>query len=256
MIDNWLNITTADRGERKYFFVLLEKDGARIGIQAELIKSVRAHYDDLRHIADDIAELGFPGASAILRERLPTQPRARSGEVGEILAAEFFEHHTGFRIPVRRLRYKDGREMALRGDDFLGIQQEGDRLNYLKGESKSGQAMGVDVITTARIRLNDDEGRPTPISLLFVADRLLDGGAEDRALGRQIRNAIGGGTIRARDVTHGLFTLTGNDMRAVLEEDLNGADDTHGHITVNLKINDHQGFIAWIYEEAGNLGNN
>jgi len=175
--------------------------------------------------------------------------------VGEILATEFIEHQTGFRIPVRRLRYKDGREMALRGDDFVGIEEVDGRLSYLKGESKSGQAMGAAVITTARTRLGDDEGRPTPISLLFVADRLLEGGAEDEALGRQIRNAVGRGTIRARDVTHGLFTLTGNDRRADLEADLDAADDAHGHVSVNLRINDHQAFIAWIYGEAENLGN-
>jgi hypothetical protein len=28
-----------------------------------------------------------------------------------------------------------------------------------------------------------------------------------------------------------------------------------GHISVNLRINDHQEFIAWIYEEAESLGN-
>ena len=255
MIEDWLNIEEAEHGERKRLFVLGERDGGRVAVQADLMERVRAHYDDPRHIADDIAELGFPGAAAILRERLPTDARTRSGEVGEILATEFVEHQTGFRIPVRRLRYKDGREMALRGDDFLGIEEVDGRLAYLKGEAKSGQAMAAGVINAARARLNDDDGRPTPISLLFVADRLLEGSEEDEALGRQIRNAVGRGTIRARDVTHGLFTLTGNDRRADLEADLAGAGGDHGHISVNLRINDHQEFIAWIYEEAENLGN-
>ncbi len=46
--------------------------------------------------------------------------------MGEILATEFIEFQTEFRIPVRRLRYKDGREMALRGDDFLGVNEDED----------------------------------------------------------------------------------------------------------------------------------
>lgn len=254
MIEDWLNIGEAEHGERKRLYVLTEKEGGRVVVQADLIERVRAHYDDPRRIADDIAELGFPGAAAIIRERLPTDPKTRSGEVGEILATEFMEHQTGFRIPVRRLRYKDGREMALRGDDFLGIEELEERLSYLKGEAKSGQAMGPAIITTARTRLNDDEGRPTPISLLFVSDRLLEGGEEDKALGRQIRNAIGQGTIRARNVTHGLFTLTANDRIADLEADLDAAEDTHGHVSVNLRITDHQAFIAWVYEGAENLG--
>lgn len=255
MIEHWLDLEEANHGVRKRLYLLSEIDGGREAIQADLVDRVRAHYDDPRHIADDIAELGFPRAAAILRERLPTDARTRSGEVGEILATEFMEHQTGFRIPVRRLRYKDGREMALRGDDFLGIEEEEGRLAYLKGEAKSGQTIAAGVIATARTRLNDDDGRPTPISLLFVADRLLEGGAEDEALGRQIRNAVGRGTIRARDVTHGLFTLTGNDRRADLEADLDAAGGDHGHTSVNLRINDHQEFIAWIYEEAENLGN-
>ena len=254
MIEDWLEIEEAEHGERKRLYVLAEKVDGRAVAHPDLIRRVRAHYDDPRRIADDVAELGFPGAAAILRERLPTDPKTRSGEVGEILATEFMEHQTNFRIPVRRLRYKDGREMALRGDDFLGIQQLEGSLAYLKGEAKSGQAMGAAVITTARTRLNDDEGRPTPISLLFVSDRLLEGGGDDEVLGREIRNALGRGTIQAHDVTHGLFTLTGNDRIADLEADLDGADDAHGHVSVNLRINDHQAFIAWVYQEAQNLG--
>lgn len=256
MLDQWLDIEEAEHGETKLLFVLVEKDSGRAAIQADLIERVRSHYDDPQHIADDIAELGFPGAAVILRERLPRTPRARSGEVGEILATEFIEHQTGFRIPVRRLRYKDGREMALRGDDFLGIEEDGDSLYFLKGESKSGQAMAAGVITEARTRLCDDSGRPTPISLLFVADRLLEAGEEDEELGRRMRNAVGRGTIQARHVTHGLFTLTGNDRRADLEADLDSADEAHRHVSVNLRIDDHQDFIAWLYEEAENLGNN
>lgn len=254
MIDDWLDIEKWEHGERKLLFVLREKDAGRLEARPDLIERVRAHYDDPRHIVDDIDELGFPGAANILRERLPTDSKTRSGEVGEILATEFVEHQTRFRIPVRRLRYKDGREMALRGDDFLGIEEVDGRLNYLKGEAKSGQSMSTAVITTARAQLNDDNGRPTPISLLFIADRLLEGSEEDKALGRQIRNALGAGAIRARDVTHGLFTLTGNDQLDDLEADLNNAAASHGHITANLRIDDHQEFISWIYVEAENLG--
>lgn len=255
MIEDWLDIEEADHGERKRLFMLVENQGGRDAVEADLIDRVRGHYDDPKNIVDDIEELGFPGAANILRERMPRDAKKRSGEVGEILATEFVEHQTGFRIPVRRLRYKDGREMALRGDDFLGIEGEGRSLSYLKGEAKSGRNMGGGVITEARVRLGYDDGRPTPISLLFVADRLLEGNEADEALGRQIRNAMGRRTIRSQQVTHGLFTFTGNDRRAELEADLDGVDGNHGYISVNLRIEDHQEFIAWVYEEAENLGN-
>jgi hypothetical protein len=61
-----------------------------------------------------------------------------SGELGEILATELVEEMMDYEVPVRRLRYKDGREMALRGDDFIGIRvNAAGNLHLLKGESKS-----------------------------------------------------------------------------------------------------------------------
>jgi hypothetical protein len=82
-------------------------------------------------IAEDIRALGFVGAAAVLAERLPRTPRARSGELGEIFATELVEEELGFEVPVRRLRYKDCREMALRGDDFIGVRVDGAGTLYL-----------------------------------------------------------------------------------------------------------------------------
>lgn len=192
MFDEWCDIDETVNGDKKKLCLLTEKVNGRTAITDELVQRVRAHYDKLQQIADDVERLGFPGASAILRERMPRTPRARSGEMGEIIATEFIEFYTGFRIPVRRLRYKDGREMALRGDDFLGVDEdEEERLFFLKGESKSGQAVSNAVVTDARERLSADDGRPTPISQLFVADRLLEAANEDdSALGRKIRDEV------------------------------------------------------------------
>jgi len=256
MIEDWLDIERDDRGERKQLYMLVEKEGGRNSIQTDLIDRVRNHYEDPQNIASDIEELGYPGAANILREQMPGNAKQRSAEVGEILAAEFVEYQTEFNIPVRRLRYKDGREMSLRGDDFIGIEYEDGNLQYLKGEAKSARNMSSGIINKARAQLGNNDGRPNAISLLFVANRLLEGNENEQALGRQIRNAVGKGTIQAQQVTHGLFTLTGNNRRAKLEADLDGVDGDHGYISVNLKIDDHQEFVAWIYEEAENLGNN
>ena len=166
MFDDWCDIDETARGERKKLCGLTEKAGGRAAIKDELIERVRSHYDKLEQVADDVERLGFPGASAILRERLPRTARERSGELGEIIASEFIEHHTGFRIPVRRLRYKDGREMALRGDDYVGIDEDDEqRLLFLKGEAKSGRTVPQGVVADARERLSENDGRPTTISL-------------------------------------------------------------------------------------------
>ena len=70
MFDDWCDIDQTAHGERKKLCDLTEKE-----IKDELIERVRSHYDELEQIADDIERLGFPGASAILRERLPRTAR-------------------------------------------------------------------------------------------------------------------------------------------------------------------------------------
>jgi len=257
MFDEWCDIDESVHGDNKKLCGLSEKANGRAAIRAELVQRVRSHYDKLEQIAEDAERLGFPGASAILKERMPRTARARSGEMGEIVATEFIELHTGFRIPVRRLRYKDGREMALRGDDFLGVSEdENERLLFLKGESKSGQAVSNAVVTDARERLSADDGRPTPISLLFVADRLLEAVDEDeQALGRRMRDEVALKSVAPQRITHGLFALSGNTPEAILEADLEAADGVHSHISVGFHVEGHQAFIAEIYEAAGHLGN-
>ena len=256
MFEDWCDIEVTAHGEKKALCGLTEKAGGRAAIREDLVERVRSHYDKLEQIAEDVERLGFPGASAILGERMPRTARARSGEMGEIIATEFIEFHTGFRIPVRRLRYKDGREMALRGDDFLGMDEdEEERLQFLKGESKSGQAVSNAVVTDARERLSADDGRPTPISQLFVADRLLESADEDdQALGRKIRDDVALRAVPARRITHGIFALSGNTPGSILEADLNAAGGAHSHISVGFHINGHKGFVAEIFEEAADLG--
>ena len=257
MFDDWCEIDETGHGDSKQFCGLSEKPAGRAAIRGALIERVRSHYDKLDQIADDIERLGFPRASAILKERMPRTPRARSGEMGEIIATEFVEFYTGFRVPVRRLQYKDGREMALRGDDFLGVDEdEEERLLLLKGESKSRQRLSNDVVTDARYRLSADDGRPTPISLLFVADRLLEAtDGDDQSLGRKIRDEVALKTIPPQSITHGLFALSGNPARAILEADLEAADSMHSHISFGFRVEGHPTFVAEIFEEAGDLGN-
>ena len=178
---------------RRRLWLLTEKGGGREQIWALLLETVRSHYDHLDRIAADATRLGYEKAAEILRTRMPTEERARSGDLGEILASELAEDTLGFRIPVKRLRFKDGRNMALRGDDFIGvIVTEGGQLRLLKGESKSRQELAKPAITEAREALDRDDGRCTPESLLFVADRLLDSSdPADQALGQALRDEIG-----------------------------------------------------------------
>lgn len=241
--------------DKKELWRLTEKQSGRISIQSELVTIVRSHYDDLARIADAIAELGRPAAAAVLRERLPRSKTARSGDLGEIMATELVEERTGFKVPIRRLRYKDGREMALRGDDFIGVQLTSDGvLRLLKGEAKSKARLGKQTIAKARQALERDSGRCTPISLLFVADRLLDHGGQDEDLGRALRAEVARRALSPLETDHVLFTCSANAPPAALRADLQEAGSDRRHIVVNLRLSDHQAFISTIYGLAENLG--
>ncbi len=85
-----------------------------------LAETIRSHYDRLDRIADDVAAVRVEVAAEILRDAASSDCKGRSGDLGEILATELVEEEIGLRVPVRRLRYKDGRNMAMRGDDFIG----------------------------------------------------------------------------------------------------------------------------------------
>ena len=78
-----------DNSERKRLWKFTERAEGRAVIAGAFPDILRSHYDDTDRIADDIRELGFAGAAAILAERLPRAARARSGELGEVLIVEF-----------------------------------------------------------------------------------------------------------------------------------------------------------------------
>lgn len=249
--------TTQQKGATKsLLWLLTEKPHQRAKVQDEFCETVRSHYDDLNNIADDIAALGYEGAAKILKEQLPTTSKARSGELAEIMATEFVEEKLGFTVPVRRIRYKDGREMALRGDDIIGViyNSTSDELTLLKGESKSNMNLNKSVINDARTVLNRDDGRCTPISLLFVAKRLLEGTASQKKLGRKLRDQTALKTLRPEFIHHVFFTLTGNDPEIILKEDLDAADKSRPQNVINIRIPDHQAYIKETYEKVENLG--
>jgi len=232
-----------------------EKAGGRDRIKSGLCETVRSHYDSLNRIADDVVRLGYKIAAEILRERLPRTKKARSGDLGEILASELVEEKLHFNVPVRRMRYKDGREVPLRGDDLIGVRYDKeDGLRLLKGESKSRKVLAKDTIAAARKTLNRNNGRCSPSSLLFIADRLLEGEGGDAELGRAIRKEVGTKALRPKQIDHVLFTLSGNAPPPALKDDLEAADGKRQQTTINVCIEDHQEFIAEIYKGAGNLG--
>lgn len=256
LYEKWCE-STKTKDKRKHYWTYVEKDFGRDEIRDDLIKTIRSHYDRLERIAEDVTRLGYETAGEILSAAMPQTAKGRSGDLGEILASELVEEEIGLRIPIRRLRYKDGRNMAMRGDDFIGAGYGGadGKLWLLKGEAKSNKVLGKATVTSARKVLNRDNGRCTPDSLLFVANRLLDSDdPDDKTLGRSLRDEVGLKSLHADRIDNMLFTVSGNGPHASLKDDLDATATNRDHYVVNIHVEDHQDFIATMYLEAEDLG--
>jgi hypothetical protein len=147
-----------------------------MGIQATAA-IVPGHYASEEQVARALARLGKPAAAALIQGKLPTTKAIRSGDLGEIYATEWIDAHSGgYRAPIKRLRWKDHRNMAMRGDDVIGILQDPQtqRLHFLKTEAKSRVALTTQVLTEARAGLDKDGGLPSAHALSFISARLLE----------------------------------------------------------------------------------
>src|SRR3989344_1503375 len=213
-----------------------------------VVSVVPEHYASPEKLARIFEKLGKEAVAGFLRTELPTRASLRSGELGEIFATEYIDERTEFSAPVKRLRWKDHREMAMRGDDVIGIRlpEEGERIRFLKVEAKSEASLQTRTIMKARDALDGDDGLPSSHALSFISKRLNEMGQEeladaiDRA---QLRDGIVSGQVR-----HMLFAFSGNDPGGFLRADLETYAGPFRQQSVGLRITEHQVFIASVFE--------
>lgn len=244
--DRWLSIKMTDIGKHVLLICSENLDSKNDAIK-ELRDVVRSHYVDPEITAKRIAELGAPKTAELLKEHLPLRKQARSGDLGEILATELTERKLGFDVPVRRLRLKDGRDMALRGDDIVAIARDPNgRLKFLKGESKSRARLTSSVLKEASDALDKNDGRPTRHTVLFVAERLRERGEEKLAL--DLEKALVH-SFRKNSINHLLFTVSSNNPNKPLHEHLSKCSNKTRRHAIGVCINDHGEFIKHLFSE-------
>jgi hypothetical protein len=244
--ESWCNVTTIDVSGRK-LHCLVEKNGARDGVKSEIIKTVQSHYEDPTRLAKRVKRLGLAKASKFLEQMMPESKTARSGHLGEILATESVRIICPpFQIPIKRLRWVDGRNSAMRGEDTIGIAIDKRQVRFLKGETKSGSAITPAVIAKARVALKANKGRPSQHAMGFLVERLMDEGNQKLAL--IFEQYMLEKSIPIQDMVHLFFALSGNDASNSLKDDLKAYSGKIEQHTVSLVIGDHQKFIKLIYE--------
>ena len=243
----WCHEVTRDvNGHQLTLLTEREVDGRQHALPI-LSDVAHTHYENPDRIARNIARWGFPRTAAALQRIVPESARARSGDLGEILATEYVDESLmPYRIPIRRLRWKDGREMAMRGDDLIGIAQDASGVRFLKGECKSRQLLSASVITEARKGLNSNNGLPTEHALTFVSRRLFELGRVDES--DMIDDHLLDTGIRHAQMLHLFFVFVGNDATILLEADLITCGRQIAQRTVALQIADHADFTRTVYE--------
>lgn len=251
IFDDWFDITTEVVNGHEYKAINITDDNVE-SAASDIAQVIPDHYIAPESIARTLERLGKPAAANKIRTKIPQTKRIRSGDLGEILGTEYIDSQTQYTVPIKKLRWKDHREMAMRGEDVIGIEVfgNGQRPRFLKTEAKSRAALGRQVLEDARLALDADDGRPAPHALAFVGDRLREGG--DTELADVIDDVQLKDSIAKQQMEHLLFTFTGSNPNNLQKEILETYDGDIRQHAVGLRIKTHQKFIANVFEEVEN----
>lgn len=251
--DTWLT-ASEETDQRKTLWRATEADSQRQTAVSELAVRTRSHYVKGDEIATFLDTLGYDAAAEIIRTNYPEGPTCRSGDLGEILCAEVIEEWCDFEIPIRKLRYKDHRDQAMRGEDVIGVGETAEgHLRLLKAEAKSAQSLSTETVQSARNGLEANLGRPTPHSLIYLARRLLDMGGAKAELGKRILIETVSQAVPKGRITHCLFTITGNPAVEMLDNDFADADGTREQYIIHIQIPDHANFVKQVFDGVNDL---
>lgn len=212
--------------------------------------AVPSHYAAEERVARALRRLGKPGAADLVTGLLPQTKQIRSGDLGEIYATEWIDAHSGYRAPIKRLRWKDHRNMAMRGDDVIGmiLDQATQRMRFLKTEAKSRASLRAQTLTEARAGLDKDNGRPSSHALSFISARLLE--LANEPLADAIDDALVRHGIPLASVRHLLFTFSGNPPQALLTQSLQAYPGQINQWGVGLHVDGHAAFVGAVYDRV------
>lgn len=244
---DWMDASIPFAAEEN-LVVLQERTGARDAIEAAFRETVKDHLAGLS-IIHRIS--GYKTSLAYIRNKMPRPVRVRSGDCGEILATEYIEQYTAYKVPIKRLRWKDDRDTAMRGDDVIALRKAMTRWHLLKAESKSREALAASVVGEAIDGLNKNAGRPNPSSLVFISARLRE---DDRDEEAKVLEELQSKTPRLGEIEHLVFTLSGNDPAHHLMKHVATAANLCRRHLVGCVIEDHQNFINGIFDEIHRTG--
>jgi len=213
----------------------------------ELAPKIKEHY-----VTEKILKkFGCDKIAAYVAQKLPTTKIGKSGDLGEILATEYINSsELAYEVPINRLRWKDSRDLPMRGEDVIGFVFNQKRLRFLKAEAKSRKRLTKDAVAKARAALEKNSGLPLPYTLSFIVERLYEMDQDNKA--EQIEGYVNDKLPDRSQVAHLIFTFSENDPSDLLKEDAKKAQESITHHSVGLRVDQHQKLIEAVFREATN----
>jgi hypothetical protein len=244
LFKDWLELTSSTPKDIPLY---KERKNARAAGLAELGKLVADHFVGEKAV---LKMGGYNKAAKTILNSLPTSKRTQSGDLGELVATEYVDAQTSFRVPLRKLRWKSDRQMPLHGNDVIAVETvKGGRVRVLKGESKSAATVSAATVKGAAEGLDRHDGRPNPSTLAFIVKRLYD---EDRdAEAKVFEDLQADGVLTTKDVLHLIFTLAGNDPSALLAAAPKPKRAGIKRLVAAVVISDHPDFVEAVYAIHG-----
>lgn len=225
---------------------LIESFDDSIGV-ATLAAALPAAYAPSAALTAMAQRLEKDALAKYLRNKLPTEKAARSGDMGEILATAYLHEEAGYVVGPSRLIHRDHQQWAMRGDDALGAKRHTDgRPVIAKAEAKSRTKLGKPTVAEAREGLARNDELPSPHSLSQFADRLLSTADDD--LGHAIYDLLVNNGVRPDRVRHLMFLLTSSDPSGQVAADLQAYAGRVRQLTITMRVQQHQEFIRDAYE--------
>ncbi|MGD1335364.1 DUF1837 domain-containing protein [Vibrio harveyi] len=247
-LENRCNISEPIADNQSFRIFELKPDEFEF-LQRRLIEILPEYYVDPQSIANTLERLGKPAAARKLLTKIPEVTNIRSGDIGEVLATDYIEDSTDYVVPIRKLRWRDHRNMAMRGDDVIGFifDLERQTIRFLKAEAKANRRLSRDVLQKARDELDNDQGLPAPHALEFIAERLRELG--NNTLSDLIEKVQLVDGIRADQVEHLLFTFTASNPDTLQKEAFEAYSGNINQSSIGFRVIEHQQLIQNVYQE-------
>jgi Cap4 SAVED domain len=243
-LDQWLIDSVQDN-----ITVFTEKNGSRAACIPTIVRAFADHFRDVKKLEERIARLGFSSSIEAFRNAIPTDKKTRSGDLGEVFCTEYIMQKTDFKVPVKKLRWKDDRDRTMRGNDVLGFRVKNRVSQILKAESKSRASLSNSVVLEAEQGLLQHDNRPNPSTLSFIQERLDElGRSEEADFIAQLQES----DITLDNIQHLFFTVSGNPPLAYLSSKKDKPPNCPRRVLVGFQIAGHQEFIKAIYEACLN----